>query len=233
MLERVKNILFPAVCPICGKILTEKQMICDKCKEEVSIIKEPRCIKCGKPLETDERLRCTDCSKKQHFFERGVSVFEYTGDFKESMYRFKYSNAREYADFYACVADKMYHKLMRQWNIDVIIPVPMYNKKKKKRGYNQAEVFGKVLSKYMDIPILTDILIRSKDTIPQKELNDEQRRENLFNAFAINPEGMSSYRNVLLVDDIYTTGSTIDACARLLLATGVQKVYFLCISSGK
>lgn len=233
MLENFWRIFFPAVCPICGRVLGKETKICDDCKKEVAVIKEPRCIKCGKPLITDEKLYCKDCEKKKHYFDKGVSVFEYSDVFKESMYRFKYGNAREYADYYGNVAATKYAELLKEWNIEVIIPVPMYNKKEKKRGYNQATVFGRALSKYTGLKLDTCVLIRSKNTVPQKELNDEQRRENLRDAFKIDAERIKGVHSVLLVDDIYTTGSTIDACARLLKQAGVEKVYFLCISSGR
>lgn len=233
MLEKIAKVFFPDVCPICGKVLKKGQKICKECGEEIVIIEEPKCVKCGKPLTDSGKLYCADCNKKKHFFEKGVSVFEYSGTLRESIHRFKYENTREYADFYGSVAGRKYGKIFRQWGIDIIIPVPMYNKKVRRRGYNQAEVFAKAVSAYTGINMEEKILVRIKDTVPQKELSDEQRKENLSKAFAVDADKLCGVRNVLLVDDIYTTGSTIDACAKLLLAAGVEKVYFLCISAGK
>lgn len=226
-----KKALFPTVCPICGKLINPGQKICDKCRKEIIIINEPKCIKCGKPLRDDGTLYCSDCRKVKHFFEKGVAVFEYSGVFRESIYRFKYDNAREYADFYGSVAAKIYGKTFKDWNIQAIIPVPMYYKKENKRGYNQACVFAKAVSAYTGIVLEEKILIRRKDTIPQKELSDELRIENLSKAFAVNLDKVAGYKSILLVDDIYTTGSTIDACAKILITAGVEKVYFLCIST--
>jgi ComF family protein len=233
MLERLTNIFFPAVCPICERVQSKGERICENCKEEIVIIREPKCIKCGKPLRIEEKLYCADCDGKKHFFEKGVAVFEYSGVFRESLYRFKYDNARDYADFYGYTAAQVYGETLKAWKVQAILPVPMYHKKEIKRGYNQAQVFAKAVSRYTKIPMDEKCFVRRKATVPQKELSDEMRKENLQGAFAVNTDRLSAYKRVLLVDDIYTTGSTIDACARLLLMSGVEKVYFLCISSGK
>lgn len=233
MLEKLTEAFFPKVCPVCGRIPDGNKMICAECSKEISIIEEPKCIKCGKPLIKDESLCCGDCNRKTHLFEKGVSLFTYEGAFRDSIYRFKYDNAREYADFYGRMAKKLYGAVFKKWNIQTIIPVPLYHQKEIKRGYNQAQVFAKYVSKYTGIPIDEKCIIRKKMTVPQKELSDEMRRENLSGAFAVDVTRASKYKRVLLVDDIYTTGSTIDACAKVLLAAGVEKVYFLCISAGK
>ena len=125
-----------------------------------------------------------------------------------------------------------YGELLKRWQIDKIIPVPMYDKKKQKRGYNQAEEFGNRLGFYTGIETDNKSLIRIKDTIPQKGLSNEQRKMNMSDAFAVDVEKISNYKNVLLVDDIYTTGSTIDACSKILIMAGVEKVYFVCIATG-
>lgn len=233
VLEKIADILFPKVCPICGKVPKGKEDVCADCSQDIKVIDEAICVKCGKPLITNEYIYCMECTKKKHFFEKGISLFEYSEKIQKSLYRFKYNNAREYADFYAKKAAEIYGKTFRTWGIDVIIPIPMYKNKEVRRGYNQAEVFARAAAKYTKIPLDAKCLIRQKSTLPQKELSDEMRRINLDRAFAVDVFRASRYKTVLLTDDIYTTGSTIDACAKLLLKTGVQKVYFLCISTKK
>ena len=107
-----------------------------------------------------------------------------------------------------------------------------FSGKQKKRGYNQAEVFARELSFYTDIPVEDKWIIRIKNTRPQKELNDVERKNNLKGAFQICKMGVK-YNKVLVVDDIYTTGSTIDAVAEVLSQTGVQSVFSICICIGK
>ena len=127
------------------------------------------------------------------------------------MYRFKYSNKREYAGFYAKEAVRIYG------------PVPMYRWKEKGRGYNQAAVFALALGEKMNLPVEKRMVKRIRNTTPQKELNDVERKINLKKAFQLVPN-IVKYRKILIVDDIYTTGSTIDAVAEVLLQAGVDEI---------
>lgn len=148
------------------------------------------------------------------------------------MYRFKYKNKREYADYYAEEAAGLYEKWVRMHGIEAIVPIPMYDAKKRARGYNQAEVFAKKLGAQLGIPVDCRLIKRVKNTIPQKELNDRQRKDNLKGAFQLRTN-IVKYKKLLLVDDIYTTGSTIDAAAETLQAAGVEHIYFICICIGE
>ena len=142
------------------------------------------------------------------------------------MYRFKYSNKREYADFYAKEAVRIYGDWIRRKQIEAIVPVPMYRWKEKGRGYNQAAVFARTLGEKMNLPVEKRMVKRIRNTTPQKELNDVIMSLNLDSEVV-------KYRKILIVDDIYTTGSTIDAVAEVLLQAGVDEIYFLCISIGE
>lgn len=230
------DILFPPACPVCGQPLGvadgKRERICRKCADKIEYIKEPRCMKCGKPLKTDSAECCYDCSRKRHLYERGIAVFAYTDGMKQSIYRFKYQGKREYAAFYGEEAAKSCGSLIRSWKIDLIIPVPMYAAKQKRRGYNQAELIAKELGKHLNIPVVSEILIRSKKTIPMKALNDIERRKNVEKAFFVKTN-VVKYKRILLIDDIYTTGATIDSCADVLQKQGAKKVYFLCLCAGK
>ena len=114
----------------------------------------------------------------------------------------------------------------------MIVPVPMYKKKQRVRGYNQAETFAVELSKLTGIPVDTRFILRVKDTVPQKELDDLKRKNNLKSAFQ-KTENIVQYKHILVVDDIYTTGSTAEAVAEELLKTKNCQVYFLSICIGK
>lgn len=230
---KIVKVLFPDKCPICGQILSGDRKICNDCEKEVKIIEEPKCVKCGKPLWEDEKLFCEDCKGRQRQFDKCIAVFEYSGNIRKSIHQFKYENARVYADYYGDVAIKLYGDLLKQWKIDVIVPVPIYKKKQIRRGYNQAHVFGEVVSKYSGIPQDEKLLIRIKETVPQKELANTMRYLNLKDAFAIDRDRLKGIKNVLLIDDIFTTGSTLDACSYILKKAGVERVYGLCIGSGR
>lgn len=231
--EMLLGLLFPRRCPVCDEIVPLGRYVCEECETRLSYIKEPSCKKCGKQLEEEAREYCMDCEKKVHAFRQGKAVFSYQKDMKESMYRFKYANRREYADFYAKTAAERYGMWIKRKGIDVIIPVPMYGGKKRKRGYNQAESFAKSLEREIKIPADKKLVRRIKNTVPQKQLNDRQRRENLKGAFQLRTN-IVKYRKILLVDDIYTTGSTADAVAECLRMAGAKEVYVLsiCIGAG-
>lgn len=230
--EEIISILFPRRCPVCDEVIESGTLICEECHKKVKYLKEPICKRCGKTIDNERIEYCGDCRKKQHFFTQGRAVFEYTDQWKLSMYRFKYSNKREYADYYAMEAGNMYLKWIQDKEIEAIIPIPMYKWKQRKRGYNQAEVFAKSLSKVCKIKEDSKLVMRVRNTTPQKELNDIQRKENLKKAFKMRTD-IVKYRKVLLVDDIYTTGSTMDAVAEVLLTAGVEQVFFICICIGK
>lgn len=232
MFRKFINIFYPFTCPLCGEILSGKRKICRECEKSVKLIREPKCQKCGKALNTDERIYCNDCKNRKRHFEQGVAVFEHQGKLRESIYRFKYDNARFYAQYYAEETVKMYGTLFRKWKIDAIVPVPVHKVRELKRGYNQALVFAEAVAERVDIPVEKRLMIRTKNTVPQKELEGNMRYLNLQNAFAVDCERIKGIQNILLVDDIFTTGSTVDACSAILKKAGAKKVYVLCISAG-
>lgn len=232
IIKALEKIFFPNICPICGTVIRPKERICAECIAKVKIVKEPKCQKCGKKLETDEKLFCTDCDGVKHVFDRGICIFEYTDELKKSLYGFKYDNKRCYSDLFGYTGAEKYRRLLKQWKVERILPVPMYRKKQQKRGYNQAETFGQDLSEYTGIKLDYKCLVRVRETKPQKGLSKEERYRNLQKAFGVDMERVKGVKSVLLVDDIYTTGSTIDACAKVLKAAGVKKVYFMCVAGG-
>ena len=230
--EFLLSLLFPRHCPICDEVILYGEKICASCAKKLPYIKEPACKKCGKQLENERQEYCGDCGRKVHYFVQGKAVFSYRGGMKLSMYRFKYSDKREYADFFAEEAVKQYGAWIERRGIEVIVPVPMYAAKRRSRGYNQAEVFAKALGREIAVPVEKNLVKRVKNTIPQKSLNDKQRKDNLKGAFQVRTN-IVKYKRVLLVDDIYTTGATIDAVGEVLKAIGVEEIYFLCICIGE
>lgn len=230
LLEKCLGMLYPQTCCFCGQIT--KTAICPKCHENITYIKDPRCKRCGKPLAIEEQGLCYDCKHYKHFFDQGKSLWLHQGVVRKSIYQFKYHNKRIYAHAYGKELYRMYGHQIRLWEIDSIIPVPLHRKRRRKRGYNQAEVIANVLGKLSGIPVESKAVIRVRYTKPQKELNHEERKQNLEHAFAIK-EGWKVPCNVLILDDIYTTGNTIDQIAKLLKEKGAKKVFFLTISIGQ
>lgn len=164
----------------------------------------------------------------------GGAPLAYNEAMKQSIYRFKYDNCRTYQDFYVQEMAKTFRTLFFRTRIDGIVPIPLHRKKQRKRGFNQAALLAEGLGRELGLPVYENLLLRTRNTRPQKELTRTERQENLKTAFKIQKKGVE-LKAVLLIDDIYTTGATIDAAARVLLEAGVQKIYFLslCIGSGE
>ena len=230
IMENVLSLLYPDTCPVCGRITEEG--ICQECREKLQYIDEPRCMRCGKPLEDETREYCYDCEHHRHFYERGYSLWVHKDAVKYSVYQFKFHNRRIYGSFFANELLSRYGKSIIRWKISLIIPIPLSRKKQKKRGYNQAELIAVSLGRAMHIPVCTNGLKRVKDTKPQKQLSMRERRKNLKDAFRWE-KALLEGENILLIDDIYTTGNTIDFAAIELKKAGASKVYFLTISIGQ
>jgi len=231
--EKILNYLYPRRCPICHNIVIDKGAIaCPACVVKLPIIKEARCKKCSKPMEHEGEY-CFDCQHKKHYFDEGYASLLYDERMQRSIAYFKNHGRREYGEFYAKLLMRSAYRIVNRWQVDILLPVPIHRARTNARGYNQAEVIGHVLSKGLSIPIRTDIIKRVKNTKAQKELDISERKKNVGGAFALSEE-VSNYKRILIIDDIYTTGSTIDEIARELRKRGVEKVYFLtvCIGGG-
>lgn len=235
--KRLLHILYPVRCPFCDKIISvpfleKKYSICSRCLEEIEYVREPACKKCGKPIENEREEFCQDCRKTTHYFVQGKAVWVYKGAVKKSIYRLKYGNRREYATTYAQEIVQQYGYWIKKKQIQGIIPIPLHKKRRRERGYNQAELIAREIGRQMNLPVYNNFLIRSMDTRAQKELNDKERKNNLKKAFKIQKNDVQLDR-ILLVDDIYTTGSTINAASRTLQEIGSAEIYFVSVSIGR
>ncbi len=228
----ILDLLYPARCPVCHGVIQGKSLVCPSCKKKLHYIKEPKCKKCGKELDKQEQEYCIDCQRFSHSFDKGEAVFVYDPVMKRSISMFKYHNRREYARFYAREMESHCRGFIERCAPDVIMPVPVHPIKRRQRGFNQAELVAKELGKMLQIPVVTDYLVRIEKTTPQKELTRQQRKANLRKAFAVRKKGVS-YKRVLLIDDIYTTGSTLDALSELLKENHSKNVFFLTICVGR
>ncbi len=225
------QLIYPRRCPVCDNIVVPfGKKVCTACYRKLRYIKQPVCMKCGKELRTTEKEYCGDCSRIRHVYKQGRAVFPYE-IIAPSLYRFKYAGKREYAAFYGEQALRLLGEDIRIWDPQAIVPVPIHPKRWRKRGYNQATEFAKVLGRQMKIPVRSHLVQRVKNTVPMKILGPEERQNNLKKAFHIWRNDVKLER-VLIVDDIYTTGSTMDAMAEELQRHGVSDIYFVTIAVG-
>lgn len=247
----ILQLLYPRKCPVCGRIINAERTIiqcntdncnpyiCPSCYKKLNIVSGARCMKCSRPLEDDAAEYCPDCASKVRHFDQGISLLIHDDVSKKIIYGLKYSNKRDNADVLAYEAARRLADVISYWNPDVIVPVPVHKKREIERGYNQAEVLARKLVNFLktdgtDYRLDTRLLRRDKQTIAQKKLGNEQRQDNLKNAFAVNEKVLEycDYNSVLLIDDIYTSGATLSECARTLKNAGIEKVYFLTFSIG-
>jgi ComF family protein len=231
--HKVLELVYPAKCPLCGReILVQGERACRDCRSSVQKISGNFCLKCGKELGKDGDEFCEDCREHPHGYVQNRGLFSYTGQMKGCMYRYKYQNQRYYAEYFAKELLEAYGRQIRSWGVEAMVPVPLHPSRRRRRGFNQAELVVRYMEEPLGIPVLADYVRREKKTLPQKYLNPSGRQKNLKNAFNIAPNGVKLNR-VLVFDDIYTTGSTLDAVSAVLLEAGIQDVYGLCICIGQ
>lgn len=227
------DLIYPRRCPVCQNIVPGQNLICPECQKKLPYVTEPRCMKCGKPVDTMEQEYCEDCQRIEKHYRKGYPLFMYMTPVKQGVLAMKYHNRREYAQFYSREMLRSFGSEWMELKLDGIIPVPLHRHKLRSRGYNQAELLAKPISCELQVPLYKKILLRKVDTLPQKELDNKERMKNLKKAFLFR-ENEVKLEKVLLIDDIYTTGSTIEACAEVLMHGGVRQVYYtsVCIGCG-
>ena len=224
-IDRILNLLYPRHCPGCAEILKDQDLLlCPSCRKSLSPITEDYCLRCGKPTAPGTEY-CEDCSGRKRFFTEGRSVFVYDTRWKRSLERYKYYGYREFADFYAEAMVRCCRTNLLRWKPDLIVPVPLHRKKRRRRGFNQSWLLARRISEKTGIPAEEKLVIKIRATASQKKLSGAERRRNLRGAFSVQRriDGIT----VLVVDDVYTTGSTMDEMAAVLLAADARRVYFL------
>ncbi len=225
------SLLYPPHCIFCDEILPfGEQEFCRECERADRYLMGSTCMKCGKALSEETEEYCKDCRDMEHYYIRGFSLYNYER-VKDALYRFKYAGRQEYGDFFGKELAMFMGKKLSSLQLSGIIPVPMYEKKEKIRGYNQAKCLAYSLGRELNIPVYDHLVQRMRNTTPLKNLNPEQRRNNLKNAFHITSFGVK-LDNIVIVDDIYTTGSTVDEIARVLMEYGCKNVYVVTLAIG-
>lgn len=229
-IKGIIQLLFPLRCPVCDRAVRPSgEKICMECMGKLKLLTPPWCMRCGKKL-AEEGEFCRDCQNKKHEFVRGRALYEYQSA-APSIYRFKYGKRQEYADFFGEEIVRYLGDFIREVKPDALIPIPLHRKRQEKRGYNQAALLAEAVGRYSGVPVNGKILVRVKNTVPLKLQNPSERQNNLKKAFNIG-ENDVKLNTTVIIDDIYTTGSTIDEAARVLKDAGVKKIYFITLACG-
>lgn len=228
--------IFPPRCPVCGGLrFPWESSTCPECAGKLRTVKEPVCFCCGRELTDDTKEYCGRCEKERLSFVRNFAVWQYDSRMKKSVADFKYNGRKEYAKFYIRHMKQRFGSQLLRYGVTALVPVPVSKERRRYRGFNQAELLADGLAEELEIPSI-GLIRRTRNTAPQKELSPGERKKNLESAFVWDEkEAVSLERipeTVALVDDIFTTGATMEACTKILLSHGVKSVYGICVCIG-
>ena len=236
ILRTFLNAILPPRCLKCGRILAEKNGLCTECFNKIHFIGKPFCRRCGHPfanerlIEIGKHYLCGKClQEKRPLLQMRRFAFMYDNESKKLILDFKFRDKTFYAEMLAYILYGAGKEIWEQ-NPDLIIPVPIHNKRLLKRRYNQSALLVKYLSKITQIAADYKSLVRIENTVPQVELSAHARRHNLNHAFAVKNLAFIKGKKIVLVDDVETTGSTLKECAKVLHKAKADKIYAITLA---
>ena len=234
------SVLFPANCRICDLPLLNisRLPVCPECLADIQPIRGPVCSICGERVlssyaesDPDGLIRCPVCRRVKYPFTRAVAYGSYDGGLRALIHLLKYSGVRPAADVLGRMLAECLSQLEPEFEDEevLIVPVPLYKGKRRQRGFNQAETIAREAMRFYPekarFALATDVLTRVRDTQSQIGLTSHQRRENMRGAFAASGAAKVTGRSIVVVDDVYTTGTTLTECARVLRKAGATRVW--------
>lgn len=213
------DFILPQRCILCNDEIIQG-MLCNNCLDYIPEAKPPLCQFCGRPIK--KRSRCGFCKKGTHI-DYGRAFMLFIPPYDKIIYHFKYRKKTNLAIFFGRAMASIINSHYFLKDADTIVPVPLFWWKNLRRGYNQAALLSEIISQECNIK-MNDILKRIKNTKTQTKLNEEARRKNVLNAFALKSNTIEN-KKIILIDDVMTTGATINECARALKEAGAKEVY--------
>lgn len=236
LFKSLVNLVYPLSCQVCKSPLTPEndRFLCHDCWEKIQKNPPPFCAKCGRSLPglRDSAYICGDCQRSEYHFNRAWAACLYEGVVKECIHLVKYSKklclvkplSQLVLDFATTYLDMK--------AVDQLVPIPLHSAKLREREFNQAELIASRIKASFNIPIVSDNLRRIKLRPPQTTLPRKERIRNLNGAFKIKNPSQFRQRSILLIDDVFTTGSTVNECSKVLLEAGAKKVDVLTLARG-
>jgi len=232
-ISAVLDLVFPAVCPVCGAILgsARRDPLCGDCWAAIERAGRPLCARCGAlTVEAAAAVTvtsCRACEEAPPTFDYARAAARYRGPLREAMHAFKFRGKRLLA---RALGDLVLEECADALCMDavVLVPVPLTRDRQRERGYNQAELLAEQIGAGLDLPVRGRWLRRVRSTVPQTDLTAIERRTNVRGAFTASPA--VSGRHVVIVDDVFTTGATVEECARVLRAAGAARVGVLTVA---
>lgn len=235
MLGELINLLYPAICRGCSKKIDKfDRNICDDCAKKIKERLPPFCIKCGRQLKGDPELMamCQNCEKDKPFFDKAWSACHYDNLLKNLIHDFKYKKIISLSkDFTALLINFMKkHHIGR--DSQIILSIPMHPDRLFQREINHADILAKALGKNLGIPYSGNTLKKTKNTSLQSKLKRDARIKNLRSSFYLKDKSIVHNKNIMLVDDLFTTGSTVNECSRLLKDSGAGYIEVITLARG-
>lgn len=203
--SKILDYFYPPMCGICGKL--DSNFLCKKCEKILELHEEQNIIKV-------ENMN----------FEELIYIFKYEGIIRENLLKYKFEEKSYlYKTFvnFLLKNDKIFENMK---NYDTIIPVPISKKRNRQRGYNQSFLIAKEISKYTNLKLINNCLFKTKNVIEQSKLTKEEREQNIKNVYSLKNGDKIESKKILLIDDIYTTGSTVNECCRILKKANPKKI---------
>ncbi len=221
------DIVLPPTCHLCHSFIPDagKLHICPTCHDSLPLVSSPLCSICGIPfIGAGNDHRCGACLAHPPSFDIARAYFLYEGPIRDLIHSFKYNQRTHLRKPLALLTLEWLREYLSDQGPHLIVPVPLHRSRLRQRGFNQAALLGRVLSRHLSLPILPDALIRTRPTEPQIKLSSTERRVNVKGAFNVKKPDRIAGKRILLLDDVMTTGSTINECAGVLKKAGADRV---------
>ncbi len=235
--DALASVLLPSDCRLCERLLLHSSRIpiCEDCLASFPRISEKICSGCGLPLEDmavteAEEIRCADCRADRFAFDRARSFAVYEENLVRAILLLKFDRIEPLGEWFAARLAEVLARYRDLMAADLVVPVPLHRDRQKERGYNQAELLSRPLARLLDLPHRGVLLVRTKPRPDKHILTLRERWNAVRGAFATRPGSQVDNLRVLLVDDVMTTGATLDACAKALRKAGAKAVLGLTIA---
>jgi len=231
MWKRLINLIFPARCIACESYNTQADL-CSPCWSQLTFITRPYCNLCSLPFAYEDEADsiCGHCIKQKPQYDQAISILKYDDDSQKLIHKFKYRDQLHILNYLVNLMSNIGKDIIQE--ADIIIPVAMYKYKLLKRGYNQAALLAMKIASKNKILYLPQVLIKKKNSPAQAGLKKEERIKNIKNTFELNAKFIKRIqgKKILLIDDVITTGSTIDECCKILSKANPSKILVLTLA---
>ena len=232
--------LYPPRCRACGDRIygRDAEYLCGGCWPQIRLVSHPLCNRCGRPFfdASGDDHDCAACLLHPPYFVRARAWGCYPKDendehpLRKVVQKFKYGRKVSLGKPLGRLMVQGCQEFLKECHADLVVPVPLHPKRLRWRGFNQSLLLARQVSRVYDLPIDPFVLYRDRETVPQTQLAEDERRKNVRGAFATCAEKSLKGRSVLLVDDVYTSGATVNECSRALVRGGAKEVYVLTLA---